>query len=123
MKDMREIKFRAWDKDRKLMSKAFTFGYVMNFADTHIMSPDHITLFPERFIAMQFTGLKDCKEMEIYEGDRVKRIKDGIEGEVYWKYDGWFVKVDGAIDARLHDWKYHCDSIEVIGNCFQLETV
>ncbi len=56
---MREIKFRAWDKDTKQMW-------------TNIgMSLEKILNNP-RFESMQYTGLKDKNSQEIYEDDIVE---------------------------------------------------
>lgn len=51
----REIKFRAWDGKRMAMNPL------------SLMAPD----FPMNEL-MQFTGLKDRKGVEIYEGDRIE---------------------------------------------------
>ena len=53
---MRELKFRAWDKEIKKMSVPFQLGSEL--------SMDTIDK-----IFMQYTGLKDKNGKEIYEGD------------------------------------------------------
>ena len=62
---MREIKFRAWDKDRKEMIKVNTI-YFNNSNGLYINS-----LLAENMQLMQYTGLKDKYGVEIYEGDIV----------------------------------------------------
>lgn len=58
MKEMREIKFRAWDKTIESMTEPFHLG--------SYLSGD---MFDRNWILMQYTGLKDKNVKEIYEGD------------------------------------------------------
>lgn len=73
----RQIKFRAWDKDGKLLSNAITFsttpqGYIW---------PEVPHVGMEAY--EQFTGLLDKNGKEIYEGDV---LEDGKKqkGVVFW---------------------------------------
>jgi uncharacterized phage protein (TIGR01671 family) len=66
---MREIKFRAWDTERKKMTISFTLQEVfVNGGDGYARS-----LWDNRkhLEIMQFTGLKDKNGKEIYEGGLV----------------------------------------------------
>lgn len=83
---MREIKFRAWDKERKAMYVAMTS---MNF-DGRLWScsfiggcGDEKTVPIEKLEIMQFTGLRDKNGLtEIYEGDIID--ENGlVKGNVY----------------------------------------
>jgi uncharacterized phage protein (TIGR01671 family) len=59
----REIKFRAWDTELSIMGVPFTPF------DSQFLSSGGT--FSEGTIFMQYTGLKDSKGVEIYEGDVV----------------------------------------------------
>lgn len=64
---MREIKFRAWDKEHEEM-----IGWEQ-YKD-ELVAKD---FSDDNLVIMQYTGLKDIKGVEIYEGDIVRYRLDG----------------------------------------------
>ena len=154
----RTIKFRAWDKEKKEMLKsnddgtckvspevydsAFIFiglnGEVMKyerertrgatFFDAGIQGQHEIDGTNEKFILMQFTGLKDKNGKEIYEGDivqtknkfdKVVQEREITFGELVDYNEGYKIKV--GIGFNIHNKDKGCFEYteEVIGNIYE----
>ena len=96
---MRQIKFRAWDKDSKRMHYAEDLigpgGWVIQFHGVPLEIGIHSVFERENVKLMQYTGLEDKNGKEIYEGLTI-----------------------GHGDAA-HLISPHRDDLEVIGNIFE----
>lgn len=100
--DMREIKFRAWDKEGKFMTDPFSLGSV-NAGDGY----DH------EWEVLQFTGLNDRTGQEIYEGDILRDVH-GVT-VVWWNGDVGAWAVNDEDDCAV--WLGDCHAaIDIIGN-------
>ena len=89
---MREIKFRAWDNNSKIMisdqitiQANGTFTVIDKYNESvEAYNGDDIG---SQFFLMQYTGLKDKNGVEIYEGDVLRWHDENLE--VIWGKVGW----------------------------------
>jgi hypothetical protein len=111
----REFRFRAWDKVAFKMDEYFIVYsdgriYQDRGFDDDIYSLKNSSV-NDRYQVMQFTGIYDCKENRIFEGDII------FAYERKWKVlysEGCFIAKSGRQIKLLRT--MYC---EVIGNVFQ----
>lgn len=126
---MRKLKFRVWDKGMKRMHVLGTNTHdSMNFLDDQAYYynlqngcgslPDGLGTYD----LMQYTGLKDSKGKEIYEGDIVKaRWGNNMSYNLEVKFeDGGYYVQNGTFSEWLGQYFEIEESIvEVIGNIYE----
>jgi len=134
---MREIKFRAWDREKKEMIRFDGISFCSEY-DFLSFSADKVDCLYGREIEscefMQFTGLKDRNGKEIFEGDVVKgSIPDSEHDEPFNKAQIKYIGSSFCLtrmkqrEFDVNDGLYLGDlescvlnkSIEVIGNIYE----
>lgn len=122
----RIIKFRAWDRELRIMRKVVLMNTACgNPRDQSIYFCDDIGKgysHASEVDLMQFTGLRDCKRteeypegQEIYEGD-VVCCYDGEYCQGYWEHDHTI-----TIDNMINDcfMMGESENLKVIGNIYE----
>jgi len=133
---MKEVKFRAWDSEANIMiysdhrtRKLYDvyYGFEMNekgelecrwegdFSESHVLDGGNLDNI------MQYTGLKDKKGVEIYEGDIVEYELFGREKRMTIEYDQESASFRYCIADEI---KFTFDSgnnerMSVIGNIYE----
>lgn len=113
----REIEFRAWDLDKRIMNFCIFIGDGKIFNMTKTFKPKEEI---KNAILMQYTGLKDKNDKKIYEGDIV-RFRTG-NYEVIYYYDSFELKNFNEYvfeDNQKLLINYDLQNCIVIGNVYQ----
>ena len=122
---MREIKFRAWDKAKQMWTNYKSYDGTLYFMDknTGIWFGRYNERYKD-FDLMQYTGIKDINNVEIYEGDIVELSKknSNFKDTAVVKFDeneASFVLETQENDYNVSYYNYHKVYYRVLGNIYE----
>jgi len=116
---MREIKFRAWDKEERKMVSDFDIEATSGDPVINESQSD-----PRDLIVMQYTGLLDKNGKEIYEGDIVKSTAFNAS-EVRFKHGAFIIGYHRGSSTAVRPMLLQNNAVdkagrlEIIGNIYQ----
>ena len=115
---MKEIKYRAYSKRTKKVYHVLVIFFYQKVVKLSKTCGSGISFLEQidDVVLMQYTGLEDKNDVEIYEGDIVRYFRNELAVIVYR---------DGGVDIRSLSWgdceplQRRLGEIEVIGNIYQ----
>jgi uncharacterized phage protein (TIGR01671 family) len=128
---MREIKFQAWDertyfKDTPCMRNMdYIYSYLVQEGKFNEEDKD-VLVDSGRLTFLQFTGLVDTNDKDIYEGDIIKTVgyigivayePQAAQYQIKWKDNANRYMPFNVTFSDGDTWK--CDYMEIIGNIYE----
>ena len=116
---MREIKFRAWHKEKKIMGEVLGIDILHKeifFSNEDVDCYEH-TDFKDIEL-MEYTGLKDKNNKEIYEGDIVT-LHNSKYKVIFNSKEAGFVLRDDEFEMNIPFTNNNNKRMEIIGNIYE----
>jgi hypothetical protein len=108
------FKFRAWDKENKVLHYNAECAYdSMNGTPPLMHDSFGALLDDDNFIIEQCTGLTDKNGELVFEGDVIQ--ENGINRYIHWHDSGWFYSVRYASKCHWYLRKEDVENAEIIG--------
>ena len=125
----REIKFRAWATSLETKKRKMFKPFDLEWFKTGAASPDDFNVdegirctWPEDSIFLQYTGIKDKNDKEIYEGDIITGYapmadKNWVVSYKADRYNAGFVAEE--LSLKLSSINIWYSGLEIIGNIYE----
>ena len=116
---MREIKFRAWHKEKKIMGEVLGIDILHKeifFSNEDVDCYGH-TDFKDIEL-MQYTGLKDKNNKKIYEGDIVT-LHNSKYKVIFNSKEARFVLRDDEFESEIPFTNNNNERMKIVGNIYE----
>ena len=116
---MREIKFRAWHKEKKIMGEVLGIDILHKEIFFSNGDVNYCEISDFKYIElMQYTELKDKNEKEIYEGDIVI-LHNGKYKVIFNTEEARFVLRDDEFEMNIPFTNNNNERMEIVGNIYE----
>ena len=114
---MREIKFRLWNKNTKIMSSSFDIEDYLDAHDSEYGDGSLPSIVRDNLELMQYTGLHDKNGKEIYESDLVRFSCQGDVQNLPIIADMFNLRI--GLEDKDNYLRFDVGIFEVLGNVYE----